>query len=103
EKNGREGGGRGGQEELMGKGRNETRKMTNNGGVPKSTTGVLWSCRVKTAMSDKEAAFTPLRKAPAAGCRRMRGTSGPLIATKKNAGRKIPTVATTDPGRPPST
>ena len=28
----------------------------------------------------------------------MRGTSGPLSATNTNAGRKMPTVATTAPG-----
>ena len=49
------------------------------------------------------AAFTPSRNAAATRDWRNRGTSGPLMATKTKAGRKIPIVATTAPGAPART
>ena len=62
-----------------------------------STIAARASCAVTRAMRAIEATFTPSRNAPATGERRIRGTSGPLRATKTKAGRKIPTVATTAP------
>ena len=53
-------------------------------------------------MRARDATVTPSRKAPAAGERRIRGTSGPLAATKTNAGRKMPTVAAAAPAGPAS-
>jgi hypothetical protein len=55
----------------------------------------------KAAIKDSDAAFTPSRKAFAGFDFRISGTSGPLTATSKNAGRKIPTVETTVPRIPP--
>jgi len=55
------------------------------------------------ATSDKEAALIPSRTAPALTDLRIRGDKEPLTATKKKAGRNIPTVATNAPGNPPST
>ena len=60
----------------------------------RSTIAARASCAVTRAMRAIEATFTPSRKAPATGERRIRGTSGPLRATKTKAGRKMPTVAT---------
>jgi hypothetical protein len=60
------------------------------------------SCQVTTAMRASDATFTPSRKPPAMAERRRRGTSGPLAATKRKPGKKMPTVATsapTDPAR----
>jgi len=42
--------------------------------------------------------LTASRKAPAVSDRRIRGMKGPLNATKMNAGRNIPSVATIAPG-----
>lgn len=61
------------------------------------------SCQVTAAINAMEAALTPSKKAPAVGDLRRRGMIGPLTATKKKAGRKIPSVATVAPGTPPST
>jgi hypothetical protein len=61
------------------------------------------SCHVTSAMSANDAAFTPSSAAPATRDSRRRGISGPLTATKKNAGRNIPTVATSAPNGPAST
>src|SRR5664280_1808130 len=49
------------------------------------------------------ATFTPSRKAPRSFDCRSRGTNGPMTATRAKAGRKMPSVATAAPGRPPST
>ena len=65
--------------------------------VGPSTSAATPRCAVTTAISASEATFTPSSAAPAVGDLRNRGISGPLIATKTNAGRKIPTVATTAP------
>lgn len=70
--------------------------------VVMSTTAARANTSVTTAISASDPTMTPSRNAPAAGERRRRGTSGPLIATKKKDGRKIPAVATTAPGTPPS-
>jgi hypothetical protein len=56
-----------------------------------------------TAIKAKDAAFTPSRKALAAGERLRRGASGPLMATNMKAGRKIPAVLRIAPGIPDST
>src|SRR5215510_2370027 len=69
--------------------------------VVKSTSAARPSRQVTTAINDREAALIPSRTAPAVADLRIRGTSGPLTATKKKAGRNIPTVATTAPGAPP--
>ena len=66
--------------------------------VRPSTMAARPSCTVTTAIRASDAALTPSRTAPAAGDCRTRGTSGPLIATKKKAGRKMPSVATAAPG-----
>ena len=63
----------------------------------------LASCQVTTVMKASEAALTLSRNAPAVTDRRTRGTSGPLAATKRNAGRKMPMVATAAPALPPRT
>jgi len=68
-----------------------------------STIAARPSCHVTTAMSASDAAFTPSSAAPAIRDLRSRGIIGPLIATKMNAGRKIPIVATIAPGTPAST
>src|SRR5690606_7455142 len=47
-------------------------------------------------------ALTPVRNAPVIGLRRIRGISGAVRMTKTNAGRKIPTVASTAPDVPPT-
>ena len=60
----------------------------------------LPNCQVTVAIIANEATFTPSRKVAAAGDFRSCGTSGPLIATKKKAGRNIPIVAKTAPGMP---
>src|SRR5687768_12750566 len=56
--------------------------------VTTSNTAARANCHVTTTIKASEAAFTPSRNAPAVGDFRMRGINGPLIATKKNAGRK---------------
>ena len=71
--------------------------------VHASTIAARASCAVTRAIGAIEPAFTPSRKASATGELRIRGTSGPLRATMTKAGRKIPTVATTAPQKPPST
>src|ERR1700675_4402516 len=57
-------------------------------------------CQVTTAIKASEATITPSRNAPAILDSRIRGKRGPLAATNRNAGRKIPTVATTAPRVP---
>ena len=49
-----------------------------------------------------EPALMPSSSAAVRGDRRMRWTSGRVSATNTNAGRKMPTVAATDPTGPPS-
>src|SRR5205814_9671065 len=68
--------------------------------LPISTRAAWLSSQVTTAISASEAATTPSRTAPAVGERRSFGMSGPLTATKKNAGRKMATVATAAPAGP---
>ena len=60
------------------------------------------SCAVTTAIKASEATFSPSRNAAATREERNFGTSGPLAATKTNAGRKIPAVATRAPRGPAS-
>lgn len=60
------------------------------------------SSYVTKTINARDAMITPSRNAPATGELRMRGISGPLIATKTNAGRKMPTVAITAPTGPAS-
>src|SRR5438876_6075677 len=60
--------------------------------VSQSDNAARPSCQATTAINASDATFTPSRNAPATGHRRRRGTSGPLSATKRNAGRKIPKV-----------
>ena len=69
--------------------------------VAVSTRDTRPSCQLTAAINASGATFTPSRKTPAILDFRMRGTSGPLTATSRNAGRKIPTVATTAPRIPP--
>src|SRR3989454_7673667 len=76
--------------------------MSASATVETSTSAARPSCKVTTAMRASDATLTPSRNAPATGERRSRGTSGPLAATNTKAGRKIPSVATSPPGRPPS-
>lgn len=74
-------------------------KMT----VKPSTRAALPSSYVTTPNRASDATFTPFKNAPAVAECRIRGTGGPLIATKKKAGRKISNVATSAPSGPPST
>jgi len=67
-----------------------------------STNAARERCHSTTAMSASDATLTPSSIAPAIGDRRILGTSGPLMATKTNAGRNIPTVATMAPVEPAS-
>src|SRR5438270_719369 len=59
-------------------------------------------CPAATAISARDATFTPSRNAPATGDRRSRGTSGLVAATSTNAGRKMPAVAAAAPSGPAS-
>jgi hypothetical protein len=68
--------------------------------VAASTSDARARCQLTTAMSASDATFTASRAAPAMAERRILGTSGPLIATKTNAGRKMPNVAAIAPGVP---
>jgi hypothetical protein len=56
--------------------------------------------RLTTDIRASEPTLTPSSTSPAMAERRRRGTSGPLTATKKKAGRKMPTVATVAPRGP---
>src|SRR5262249_57290244 len=89
--------------ELRRKRISKTRLTASMATVVKSTSAARPSCQVTTAINDNEAALIPSRAAPAVRDLRIRGTSGPLTATKKKAGRNIPTVATIAPGTPPRT
>ncbi len=62
--------------------------------VVQSTNAARPSRQVTMAISDKEAALIPSRTAPAVTDLRIRGTKEPLTATKKKAGRNIPTAPT---------
>ena len=66
-----------------------------------STKDARPSSQVTAAINASDATFTPSRKAPADLDFRIRGTSGPLTATSRNAGRKMPTVEMTAPRIPP--
>ncbi|MND03467.1 hypothetical protein D3C83_232970 [compost metagenome] len=46
--------------------------------------------------------FNPSSSAAIAGELRMREMNGVVTATKKNAGRKMPAVASAAPGKPPT-
>ena len=61
--------------------------------------GTSWT--VTTTINASEATFTPSRNAPKVGERRNRETNGALMATKTNAGRNMPIVATAAPADPP--
>ena len=69
--------------------------------VTTSTRDVRPSCQVTAAINASDATLTPSRKVPAVLDFRIRGTSGPLTATSRNAGRKMATVERTAPGIPP--
>src|SRR5262245_29930391 len=71
--------------------------------VQGSTIAERPSCQLTAIIRAREATFTPSRKNPATGERRILGTIGPLQATKMNAGKKIPAVATAAQTGPSST
>jgi hypothetical protein len=62
--------------------------------VSQSTNTARPRCHATTAFNTSQAPLTPSRTAPAMAERRNLGINGPLIATKENAGRKMPSVAT---------
>src|SRR5580704_347665 len=70
--------------------------------VIQSTIEARPSCQLTYAINASDPTLTPSRNAPAIFDLRIRGINGPLAATSKNAGKKMPTVATTEPGSPPS-
>jgi hypothetical protein len=57
----------------------------------------LANCIATTAIRAREPAMTPSSAAEATGDLRKRGINGPLRATRKKPGRKIPRVATIAP------
>ncbi len=56
---------------------------------------------VTPTTSASETTFTPSSSAPNHGDWRRRGTNGRTMATRMNAGRKMPIVAMMAPGTPP--
>ena len=70
--------------------------------VTTSTNDVRPSCQLTFAMSASDPTFTPSRNAAATLDLRIRGMTGPLAATSRNAGAKMPIVATTEPRTPPN-
>src|SRR5438270_135422 len=71
-------------------------------GVPSDEVIGLWVCQVTNAMRASAATLKPSSIAPAILESRSFLTSGPVRATKTNAGAKMPTVATTAPLGPAS-
>jgi len=69
--------------------------------VGTSTKAARPNCQVTTAISARDATFTPSINAPITRELRRRGISGPLTATNKNDGRKMPTVAASAAFGPP--
>src|SRR5262249_19608105 len=80
----------------------QTTDIATNPIVTQSTTEARPSCHATTAIKASDATLTPFRNAPATADFRICLIKCPLAATNKNAGRKIPTVATVAPGNPPN-
>ena len=70
--------------------------------VAQSNIAATASSQVTTAMRPIEATLTPSNKPPVQEEQRSQGIQGLIAATKTNAGRKMPTVATRAPGGPAS-
>src|SRR5262245_58126163 len=86
------------QAELMRKTRIARTAARARTAVGTSTTAVRASCQVTTVINASEPALTPSSTAAATGDLRIFGTREPLRATKTNAGRKMPVVASEAPG-----